>query len=241
MAWYGKAFYFVELPRRFILTILAVAVFRRFLPEEWMRWALFAVCFLFDLLIVSRAPDIRINKEEVQAKLALGAQPVFLTWREVKRRCGVLGLGAALCLAIAGYWFTNDQQPSPVSQFVVSATILLEVAYLSALGIPLRTKRELKEGDKPFVLLPFLSSEHRAGMLIPLGIPWFMLWVFMFLLYFSIADLNLADGTVPWKGSFSSFVFFFMVPLTFIFLTVVSAALLILTLKMRYFTHPKKH
>lgn len=236
-AWYGKAFYFVELPRRFILTVLAIAVFRRFLPEEWMRWALVAVCFFFDLLIVSRAPDIRITKEEVEAKLALGAEPVFLTWREVKRRFLILAGGAVVCLAIAGYWFTHGQQPSPASQFAVSAIILLEVAYLSAIGASLHTKRELKEGDKPF-LLSLTPYNLMWGIIFVLGIPWIQLWVSAFLLWGSL--MVLTPTGAGWSGEYSSYLLCFLISFCLITFNVISMSLMVLFFKTRYFTHPKK-
>lgn len=108
-SWYGKAFYFVELPRRFMVTIYALLVFRHFMPLPWMQWALVIACFAFDVLVVRRAPDIRITREEIEAKLALGAEPVFLTWGEVKTRLAWLTLGALLLTAIAWYWFTHGQ------------------------------------------------------------------------------------------------------------------------------------
>lgn len=160
MSWYGKAFYFVEVPRRFVVTIWGLVAASTIAPEPWMMWLTVAACLAFDLLVTRRAPDLRLTKEDIQAKLALGAEPVFLTWREVLTRLGFLALGGAVLAGIAWYWFTNGQQPVLASQLGMAGTVMTALAYISARGIPLRTKRTLNENETPF-LMPGCDARGR--------------------------------------------------------------------------------
>ena len=142
------------------MTIYATLVFRHFMPAPWMEWALCGACLAFDLLVVRNATDIRLTKADIEARLAGGAEPVFLTWGEVKTRLAWLTLGALLLTAVAWYWFSHGQQPALLSQMLTGGIILTAIAYISALGIPLRTKSDLKEGETPF-LFPLLNAPSR--------------------------------------------------------------------------------
>lgn len=153
MFWYGKAvFFLVEVPRRFMVTILGLVVMPEIEMQQALVWAGLAACLAFDLLVVRRAPDVRLGREEVAAKLGGGAEPVFLTVREVKRRFGVVALGAVGLMAVAYYWYSHGQQPVLLTQLLIAAVLLGVTGYLSALGVPLRTQADLPEGERPFVM-----------------------------------------------------------------------------------------
>lgn len=156
MAWYGKAFYFFEIPRRFMTSLWGIPVFWNILPDSdlgYLLAALIAVlCFAYDWFVVSRAPDIRITKAALQAKLAAGERVYFLTVQEVLRRLLWIVAGFGGVIAVSWYWFSHHQEPTLLGRIGVSTMILLIVGYISALGIPVRTKSELPAGQRPFTL-----------------------------------------------------------------------------------------
>lgn len=213
-----------------MVSIYAVLVFRHFMPLPWMEWALVIACLAFDLLVVRRAPDIRITKEEVEAKLALGAEPVFLTWGEVMTRLAWLALGALLLTAIAWYWFTHGQQPVVPSQLATGGIVLAAIAYISALGIPLRTKRELKEGEKGF-LLPLFPLPSRKMVIYALGYPLFML-TSLLILWVVIASMAPYMGGAGFTGSLTGYMGMIFGGYGILFMHIACSQLLLLTRKI---------
>ena len=186
-----------------MVTIYATLVFRHFMPEPWMEWALCGACLAFDLLVVRNAPDIRLTKADIEAKLAGGAEPVFLTWGEVKTRLAWLTLGALLLTAVAWYWFSHDQQPVLLSEMLIGGIILAVIAYISALGIPLRTQRHLKEGEKGFVM-PLFPLPSRIMVIYVFSYPPFMLTAIL-IIWGAIVSIAPSFGGLGWTGTFSEY------------------------------------
>ena len=200
-----------------MVSIYALLVFRHFMPAPWMEWVLMGACMLFDILVVRRAPDIQVTREEIEAKLALGAEPVFLTWGELKTRLAWLALGALMLTGISWYWFTHGQQPVLLSQLLTGGIILVAIAYVSMLGIPMRTKRELKEGETPCLwpLMPFVANreaQRQAAQIASyaFGLPLFH-WAAWLMLYYMIKSMGPFEGGPGMTGTFTQYLYVFFV------------------------------
>lgn len=198
MNWYGKAFYFVELPRRFIVTIWGTIAAWITFPESWMMLLVVLACLAFDLFIISRAPDIRLSKEDIQAKLATGEELVYLTWREVIIRLLWVAVGYGIIAVIAYYWFTNGQQPVFYSRVSIASVILMAVAYVSVTGVPLRTVKDLPAACGP-AFLPLTNTEGRDYVIGALGYPIFQ-WPVLTVLWFTLVSMGPYNGGLGYTG-----------------------------------------
>ena len=232
MFWYGKAvFFLVEVPRRFMVTILGLVVIPEIEMQQALVWAGLAACLAFDLLVVRRAPDVRLGREEVAAKLGGGAEPVFLTVREVKRRFGVVALGAVGLMAVAYYWYSHGQQPVLLTQLLIAAVLLGVTGYLSALGVPLRTQADLPEGERPFVM-SWVSEKTRYTLIHNNGYPGPLI-VALFLLWGCFSALKPYEGQEGMTGTLDVYLYILLLSYSMLLSSVMLQPVKILKSKIR--------
>lgn len=213
-AWYGKGYYFVELPRRFMVSIWGIPVFWKILPEQWMGILVGLGCLAFDIFITSRAPDLQLTKEEVQRKLASGGRLYFLTVQELKQRLIWVAVGFAAIALVAWYWFSHGQEPVLFARVATAGIVLAVVAYVSALGIPLRTKEEIPEGETPFTL-DYIHELSKRWLIYMFGWPVFLVPA-LFIFWIMLRGL----GGLENSGTFSTHIYVVIVAYTLLLVSI---------------------
>jgi hypothetical protein len=87
-AWYGKDFYWVELPRRFMVTMWVTTMWLMiaFLKQGQVfphYWIFFVLAIITDFCTGWRAPDVKITEEEIEALASTITRPIYILTGEL--------------------------------------------------------------------------------------------------------------------------------------------------------------
>lgn len=236
-AWYGKAFYFVELPRRFMVSIWGIPVFWNILPEQWMAVIVAIACIAYDVFITSRAPDLCITKEQIQSKLSQSGGVYFLTKSELVKRIVVITAIFAVLIAFLWYWFSHNQEPTLITRAATATLILIAVAYISWLGTPMRTTSEIPTTHTPFTF-SIMPAESKVLLLYMFGWP-FWIWMALLILYVVMWGMGspppeISSNGLGFTGSFESLLFCFGFGYYLFLICVISMPMAIFNRKIKF-------
>lgn len=188
-----------------MVSIWGIPVFWNIIPEQWVAVLLALACIAYDVFITSRAPDLRITKEELEAKLAKG-RVYFLTRKEVALRLVIILGCYASMIPFFWYWFSHSQEPVLLTRVATAALITGSIAALLTLGVPVRNEDELPKDSKP-VTMDFFQAKTKTYFLYMLGWPYsfFLVSVILLSLMFRAMGKFDATGAPDWSGGFPLF------------------------------------
>jgi hypothetical protein len=86
--WYGKEFYWVELPRRFMVTmwVTTMMLMMACLKQGYVLphlWIIFVLAIITDIFTSWRAPDVKITEEEIEDLASSITRPIYIPTGEL--------------------------------------------------------------------------------------------------------------------------------------------------------------